>query len=217
MNPSMMLKLHSRLMWSFAVLMSFYLLQFKDRFTQQNMELLHEMIQFSPASLMTSNTVTPQDIENICKFYNFDANIVARELNDFRAVYQSMSELIDTTDLSQTSARARKGCKYNQESSISDPGLIQSEDDIDIEEDKDTDNLSEIQLLTEQKPQQIHNTWINRSFVKPMRALDELSSFTNLSCLMKILATIAVTSCSAERVMSRVKIIKKQTAQYNAG
>ena len=43
-----------------------------------------------------------------------------------------------------------------------------------------------------------------------MRALDELSSFTNLSCLMKILATIAVTSCSAERVMSRVKIIKNR-------
>jgi len=44
-----------------------------------------------------------------------------------------------------------------------------------------------------------------------MRALEELSSFTSLSCLMKVLATVAVTSCSAERVMSCVRIIKKQT------
>ena len=43
-----------------------------------------------------------------------------------------------------------------------------------------------------------------------MRALEELSSFTSLSCLMKVLATVAVTSCSAERVMSRVRIIKNR-------
>jgi hypothetical protein len=46
--------------------------------------------------------------------------------------------------------------------------------------------------------------------VKPLRALEELSSFTYLSCLIKILATVAVTSCSAERVMSRIKIIKNR-------
>jgi len=42
------------------------------------------------------------------------------------------------------------------------------------------------------------------------RALEELSSFTCLSSLMKIHATVAVTSCSAERTMSRVKIIKNR-------
>lgn len=48
------------------------------------------------------------------------------------------------------------------------------------------------------------------SLVKPLRALHELSSYPNLLCLLKILVTIAVTSCSAERVMSRVKIIKNR-------
>jgi len=52
--------------------------------------------------------------------------------------------------------------------------------------------------------------WLEFSFVKPLRALEELSSFPNLLCLMKILVTVAVTSCSAERVMSRVKIIKNR-------
>ena len=42
-----------------------------------------------------------------------------------------------------------------------------------------------------------------------MRALEDLSSFTSLSCLMMILATDALRSCSTERVMIPVKIIKK--------
>jgi hypothetical protein len=58
--------------------------------------------------------------------------------------------------------------------------------------------------------EQYNDAWVNRSFVKPLRALEELSSFTYLSCLIKILATVAVTSCSAERVMSRIKIIKNR-------
>lgn len=58
---------------------------------------------FFPASLMWSGAITAQSVESICKFYNFDADIVARERNDFLAVYQPMSELIDTTDLSQAS------------------------------------------------------------------------------------------------------------------
>jgi len=40
--------------------------------------------------------------------------------------------------------------------------------------------------------------------------LEEISSFSNLLCLFKILTTVAVASCSAERVMSRVKIIKNR-------
>lgn len=52
--------------------------------------------------------------------------------------------------------------------------------------------------------------WEHQSFVKPLRCLEELSSFTNLLFLYKILATVAVTSCSAERVMSRVKIIENR-------
>lgn len=52
--------------------------------------------------------------------------------------------------------------------------------------------------------------WLEHSFVKLLRALHELSSYPNLLCLLKILVVIAVTSCSAERVMSRVKIIKNR-------
>lgn len=164
--------------------------QFNDRFSEGNMKLLQEMRHFFPASLISSSAITAGDIEHLCRFYGFDADIVARERNDFLAVYKSMSEFIDTKDLIQASLSRSL---YSQQKA--DPvtvGLMEDEED-------------ETAQLAEE-----HNTWINRSFVKPMRALDELSSFPNLSCLMKILATIAVTSCSAERTMSRVKIIKNR-------
>jgi len=80
------------------------------------------------------------------------------------------------------------------------------------ESDENNQVATAIGESTEQQQTQSHDAWVNRTFVnvKPMRALEELSSFTSLSCLMKILATIAVTSCSAERAMSRVKIIKNR-------
>jgi len=71
------------------------LLQFRDRFSQKNMELLHEMKHFTPSSLMSSSFITAKDIEHVCQFYNLDPDVVARERNDFLAVYQSMSPLID--------------------------------------------------------------------------------------------------------------------------
>jgi len=48
------------------------------------------------------------------------------------------------------------------------------------------------------------------SFVKPLRALQQLSLFPNLLCLLNILVSVPVTSCSAERIMSWVKIIKNR-------
>ena len=54
------------------------------------------------------------------------------------------------------------------------------------------------------------NSWASYSFIKPLRAIMELSGFPTLTWLFKILETLAVTSSSAERAMSRVKIIKNR-------
>ena len=53
--------------------------------------------------------------------------------------------------------------------------------------------------------------WVDHSFMKPPRVLSELSGFDSLTCLYKNLASLAVTSCSscsAERAMNKVKIVK---------
>ena len=53
------------------------------------------------------------------------------------------------------------------------------------------------------------NTWADNGFIKPLCAVQELSGFDTLTWLYNILVTLAVTSSSVERAMSRVKIIFK--------
>jgi len=43
-----------------------------------------------------------------------------------------------------------------------------------------------------------------------MSKCKELSGYPSLTCLYKILVSLAITSCSAERAMSRVRIIKNR-------
>ena len=50
--------------------------------------------------------------------------------------------------------------------------------------------------------------WIRQTFLQPCRLLQLLSSFHTLLIVYKILLTVAVTSASAERAMSKVKLIK---------
>lgn len=52
--------------------------------------------------------------------------------------------------------------------------------------------------------------WTDYSFVKPLRVIYQLSAYPMLTTLYKILSSIAVTSCSAERTLSRVRIIKNR-------
>jgi hypothetical protein len=50
--------------------------------------------------------------------------------------------------------------------------------------------------------------WTDYSFLKPLRVIYQLSAYPTLTALYKILSSVAVTSCSAERTLSRVRIIK---------
>jgi hypothetical protein len=52
--------------------------------------------------------------------------------------------------------------------------------------------------------------WAELSFIKPLRALQELSGFPTLNVMYKILVSLAITSSSAERAMSRVRLIKNR-------
>jgi hypothetical protein len=54
--------------------------------------------------------------------------------------------------------------------------------------------------------------WIECSYAKPLRVIWQLSGYPTLTSLYKILASLAVTSCSAERVMSRrpIRIVKNR-------
>jgi hypothetical protein len=52
--------------------------------------------------------------------------------------------------------------------------------------------------------------WTDYSYVKPLRVIYQLSAYPTLTTLYKILSSIAVKSCSAERTLSHVRIIKNR-------
>jgi len=53
-------------------------------------------------------------------------------------------------------------------------------------------------------------SWIQCGFIKPLRVLQKLSGFTSLHYIYEVLVTLPVTSCSSERSMSRVRIVKNR-------
>jgi len=56
----------------------------------------------------------------------------------------------------------------------------------------------------------VYELWADLSFIKPLRAITELSGFPTLTLLYNILVSLAVTSSTAERAMSKVRIIKNR-------
>ena len=78
-------------------------------------------------------------------------------------------------------------------------------DQIDDDDDDDGASDEDIGLSTDVK-----RKWTEHGFIKPLRVITEFSGFPSLTYLYKILNSLPVTSCSAERAMSRVRIIKNR-------
>ena len=51
---------------------------------------------------------------------------------------------------------------------------------------------------------------MNNNFINPLHLLSQLSSFPNLLMLYSIFASLAVSSASAERALSKLKIVKNR-------
>lgn len=62
-------------------------------------------------------------------------------------------------------------------------------DDKDDDDDDDEENVSVSDFMH----------WTDYSYVKPLRVIYQLSAYPTLTTMYKILSSVAVTSCSAER------------------
>jgi hypothetical protein len=72
------------------------------------------------------------------------------------------------------------------------------------------DDDDDVVSMVSNAAENIRSQWLNQSFIKPLRVLLQLSSYPNLTCVYKTLTALAVSSCSAERAMSRVRIVKNR-------
>ena len=171
------------------------LAQLQDRFSDANVSIMREMQYFSPKYLMsTSRDCEPTDIDCLCTFYKIESGIICRELSTFRPLYRQMHSLVSVSDLLAKQNRSR-GVLFT--TSIDNEGGGEELEEEELEEGTvQTDAMDSL------------NTWTDHSFIKPFRAVTELSGFPGLTWLYRILVTLAVTSSSAERAMSRLKIIE---------
>lgn len=89
-------------------------------------------------------------------------------------------------------------------------GREESEEELEREDsdesnlDSDDDSISK----NEDKAALMADRWVASGFIKPLRLLNQLSCYGNLTVLYKTLVSLAATSCSAERALSKNKIIK---------
>ena len=123
-------------------------------------------------------------IANLCNFYDLDPQVVQTELQEFRHAYRAVQDIVPLNDL------------------IPDDGKLELIHLDDAGTGSDDDDEQKTHLSTGQ--------WIESSYVKPLRVIWQLSGYPTLTSLYKILVSLAVTSCSAERVMSRIRIVKNR-------
>ena len=80
-----------------------------------------------------------------------------------------------------------------------------------VSSNSDVVNLS-LPDIADADAAKIQHAWVQHGFIKPFRLLHQFSGsgFGTLTYVYKILVTLPVTSCSAERAMSRIRIIKNR-------
>jgi hypothetical protein len=160
--------------------------QFKDRFTDNTTDIMKEMQYFSPAHLLAAKAdIVASQVKALCTFYGLQAKVVARELNEFRPLYQKMHTLVSVADI-MPDANSKLP---------------------DMEGESGDESCDEVHCG---RSHATSSKWANHGFLKPLRCFMELSGFHVLTRLYKILGTLAITSSSAERAMSRVRIIKNR-------
>jgi len=166
--------------------------QMNDRFPESSLNLFKQINLFTERSLKLRSRpeVKATDIFELCTNYGFDAEQVSKELQTFHLYYAELSELDDEDK--------KLGTFQTQSIQLSD-----SQEDTEGQSESDADEV-------DQSGESAGKTRKQGGFSNPMKIAFQLSAFPTLTCLYKVLLTLPVTSCSAERAMSRLKIIKNR-------
>ena len=190
--------------------------QMKSRFTADVLTVFQQMSCFTDNDLLHIDDANEDDVKDLCSNYELDCTSVVCELNEFRAAYRSMHNMVDVSDLLEHTRTDKKGRKVRLQH-VTETSCATSDDDTDDLDkacgDNDTGRVltdDVIDIITRNTDKK----WIDHSFIRPLLEVSEISSYPHLAVMFKILASLAVTSASAERVLSRVRI-KKWTENIN--
>lgn len=180
--------------------------QLKERFQTEDLAMLRSLKFFTPACLTSAIDIIDDDIKEVCEYYDVDTSVVIRELTEFRVIYKQLHTHVTMDDLTKVTSTISQDNVYESQNASANDQLAGPCEFADIEHSdvEDTDEVVDCSRETKVA------SWIECGFVKPLRLLQQLSGFTTLQYVYKILLTLPVTSCSAERTMSRVRIVKNR-------
>lgn len=180
--------------------------QLNDRFPDSSLAMVKQMSYFSHGGIMkiaheleTGKDFNPDKIKELCEYYNLDNDLIASELETFCNVYKVTHADIDISDMLHSPEAERMEITEDE---VRIPAGAEDPDGSENEEVKEGNLQSEKHRMMDQ--------WIMRGFIRPFRCVLNLSALPNLTVMYRILLSLAVTSCSAERTMSRLKIVKNR-------
>jgi len=176
------------------------LVQLKERFSDHDTELMRQMQIFAPSALLTSErAVVDDDVHKLCTNYSLDTSVVLKELREFRLVCRQVHNMVNMDD--SMSEQSNRTWSRDMVSSKARPNS-------DEQDGHAADPIPNEPREEEEVEQSAQVHWTEQSFIKPLMVLGELSGFDSLSCMYRNPDSLAITSCIAERAMSRVKIVK---------
>lgn len=171
--------------------------QLTDRFPEKSLALVTQMALFSHEGIIslaktqeTGASCKSLCIQDLCDFYEIDNEQLSDELETFLMIYKATYSSIVLSD-----TFPEENYEKIQDQEYDSDG--EDEGNCDLENSPD---------LTVKGV----NQWLARGFLRPYRCLLRLSGLPNLTMLYTILLSLPVTSCSAERTMSRLKIVKNR-------
>jgi hypothetical protein len=126
--------------------------------------------------------IRPEDIPILTKTYRLNSEQVVAEFVDFCEAFKTLSH-------SEVDTETVTVAEFTDDSSTAD---------CELDENDEPANWSTL-----------HDQKTRHSFTEPLSILYQLSGYEHLLRLYWTLVTLPVTSCSAERALSRLKIIKK--------
>jgi len=160
--------------------------QLKERFSTENLSMMKQMQLFSLMSLMSNNDVTTVENYELCEFYGFDPLVIARERKEFYVSYRQINKLISLDDLLRSS-------KSSSTSTLSSLTLTT---------EGNTVNNELLDFESDDEEMNDHANGTEYGFIKPLRIIMQLSGCPSLTCLYKIMVSLAITNCSVERAIS---------------
>ena len=199
--------------------------QLKERFSDEQIGLMKEMSLFSSGALMSGHAISSADIGLPCltRTYGLDSQAIATEYKEFCSAFNSLNltELYESHHLKPAEERSGDVCIAGLDPSSAGSSRDNAEgtdektaDEDDGGEEDCTDDDNENDACTVGTDELSHadnkKKWILQNFITPLKACYQLSGYPHLLRVYWILCTLPVTSCSAERALSRLRIIKSR-------